>query len=116
MKHGDKTALKEIYEAYAGYIFHLIKGVLQSHENAEDVTSDFFIKLWDIADRYTPGGGHRAYLGRIAHNMAIDFLRANKKEMLYDGSDDDEQDGVETLLDTQSNGKDTTANEVISNI
>lgn len=116
MKHGDKTALKEIYEAYAGYIFHLIKGVLQSHENAEDVTSDFFIKLWDIADRYTPGGGHRAYLGRIAHNMAIDFLRANKKEMLYDGLDDDEQDGVETLLDTQSNGKDATANEVISNI
>ena len=48
--------------------------------------------------------------------MAIDFLRANKKEMLYDGSDDDEQDGFETLLDTQSNGKDTTANEVISNI
>ena len=116
MKRGDKTALKEIYEAYAGYIFHLIKGVLQSHENAEDVTSDFFIKLWGIADRYTPGGGHRAYLGRIAHNMAIDFLRANKKEILYDGCDDDEQDGFEQLLDMQSNRGDTTANEVISDI
>lgn len=48
--------------------------------------------------------------------MAIDFLRANKKEILYEGSDDDEQDGFEQLLDTQSNRGDTTANEVISDI
>lgn len=87
MKNGDKSALKDVYEAYKGYIFHLIKSVLQNHENAEDVTSDFFIKLWSIADHYTPGGGHRAYLGRIAHNMAIDYLRAHKREIPFDASE-----------------------------
>lgn len=116
MKKGDRTALKEIYEAYAGYIFHLIKNVLQNHENAEDVTSDFFIKLWDISDRYTPGGGHRAYLGRIAHNMAIDYLRAHKKEVLYDTRDGDEESGFDTLVDAQADAKDTTADTVIADI
>lgn len=118
MKNGDKSALKDIYEAYAGYIFHLIKGVLQSHENAEDVTSEFFIKLWDISDHYKPGNGHRTYLSRIAHNMAIDYLRANKREVLYDGGDDtsENEGGFESLVNANSVGQDSTAEEVISDI
>ena len=48
--------------------------------------------------------------------MAIDFLRANKKEILYEGCDDEKQDGFKMLLDTQNDSGDTTANEVISNI
>ena len=49
MKAGDKAALREIYEAYAGYIFSVVLRVTGSREDAEDVTSDFFIKLWKLA-------------------------------------------------------------------
>lgn len=84
IKQGDKEALKEIYMAYSGFLFHLILGILGNRENAEDVTSEFFIKLWDIADKYVPGTGHRAWLSRIARNMAIDFLRSHKREIPYD--------------------------------
>lgn len=41
MVQGDKTGLKEIYEAYIGYIYRIVYEVLQNRENAEDVTSDF---------------------------------------------------------------------------
>lgn len=118
MRCGDKNALKDIYEAYAGYIFHLIKNILQNHENAEDVTTDFFIKLWDIADRYTPGSGHRAYISRIAHNMAIDYLRAHKKEILFSGDENEEDGSFEELADAKGaeNKGDETANQVISQI
>ncbi len=84
MKKGDKEALREIYEAYSGYIFHLILGILKNREDAEDVASEFFIKLWKLADTYEPGSGHRTYMGRIAHNMAIDYLRVNNREILLD--------------------------------
>lgn len=116
MKNGDKSALKEIYEAYSGYIFHLIKNIVQNYENAEDVTSDFFIKLWNTADKYVPGGGHRAYLGRIAHNMAVDFLRANNREVLYEKADDDDVDGLDAAADRQEAIEDTTAATVVTNI
>lgn len=82
MAQGDKTALKEVYEAYIGYIYRTIYEVLQSKENAEDVTSEFFIRLWNKAYQYKPGNGHRAYLTAIARNMAIDYLRKHKKEQL----------------------------------
>ena len=44
MVQGDKSGLKEIYENYIGYIYRIIFEVLQNKENAEDVTSEFFIR------------------------------------------------------------------------
>lgn len=82
MVRGDKTGLKEIYENYLGYIYRIIYEILQSKENAEDVTSEFFIRLWDRAEQFKPGTGHRGYLATMARNMAIDFLRKYKREEL----------------------------------
>ena len=82
MVRGDKTGLKEIYENYVGYIYRIIYEVLRNKENAEDVTSDFFIRLWDKAEQFKPGSGHKGYLAVMARNMAIDFLRKHKKEEL----------------------------------
>lgn len=84
IKSGDKNALKEIYEAYLTYIYTIIYGVVGSKENAEDITSEFFIRLWKTVESYTPGGSHKGYLATIARNMALDFLRKNKREILTD--------------------------------
>ena len=54
MVQGDKSGLKEIYENYIGYIYRIIFEVLQNKENAEDVTSEFFIRLWDKAEQFKP--------------------------------------------------------------
>lgn len=80
----DKTGLKEIYEAYIGFIYHVVLDIVRNKENAEDITSEFFIRLWDKAEQYSPGNGHKAYLATIARNMAIDFIRKHKKENLTD--------------------------------
>ena len=83
MKAGDKDGLRKVYEDYLSYIYTIIYGVVQTKENAEDLTSEFFIKLWDIADTYKPQDkGHKAYLATVARNMALDFLRKNKREVL----------------------------------
>lgn len=82
---GDKNGLKEIYEAYFAYLYSVILGIVKSRENAEDIASDFFIKLWTLADSYKPGNGHKGYLATIARNMAIDFIRKQKREVLMAG-------------------------------
>ncbi len=82
MVRGDKSGLKEIYENYIGYIYRIIYDVLQNKENAEDVTSEFFIRLWDKAEQFKPGSGHKGYLATMARNMAIDFLRKHRREEL----------------------------------
>lgn len=55
MKFGDKSALHEIYEAYLGYIYSIVLQTVLNREDAEDVTSEFFMKLWRLADTYHGG-------------------------------------------------------------
>lgn len=82
IRDGDKGGLKDIYLAYVKFIYAVIYEVLHNKENTEDVTSEFFIKLWDVAERYEPGHGHRGYLATIARNMAIDYVRKRRREVL----------------------------------
>ena len=81
IRQDDREGLRQIYEDYCPVIYSVIWEVLRSREDAEDVTSDFFIRLWDIADTYRPGKGHRAWMITIAHNMAVDYLRRRKREI-----------------------------------
>lgn len=76
----DRRGLKHIYEAYCPMIFSIVSDILKNREDGEDVTSEFFIRLWDIADTYRPGNGHRAWMITIARNMAIDYLRKKSRE------------------------------------
>lgn len=103
VKAGDKSALRVIYEEYVGYIYSVVYQVVQNKEDAEDVTSEFFIKLWKLADTYRSGKGHKAWLATVARNMAIDLLRKNKREILIEDfsdsfsenvSDDDVEEAV----------------------
>lgn len=78
----DKEGLRQIYEDYCPMVYSAVWEVLCNRQDAEDVTSEFFIRLWDIADTYRPGKGHRAWMITIARNLAIDFLRKRKRESL----------------------------------
>lgn len=114
---GEKEALREIYEAYRGYVYQLLCGILGSHENAEDVTSEFFIRIWEIADRYEPGNGHKTWLSRIARNMGIDYLRSHKREEVYDLSggeniSDDEIDAKQVMIQNKLRQEDMSSKVV----
>lgn len=84
MRRGDKNGLKSIYEAYAPMIYHSILAVVGNHESAEDLTSEFFIKLWNIAPFYKSGNHHKAWMITVAKHMTIDFLRKNGRESTID--------------------------------
>ena len=95
---GNKDGLKNIYTEYISFIYRITYDVVMNKTVAEDVTSEFFIKLWNIADKYKSGNGHKTWLAKIARNMAIDHLRKNSKEFLsdetYEMSYDEYEDSV----------------------
>ena len=94
MKSGDKGALHEVYEAYIGYIYTIVLQTVSNREDAEDVTSEFFMKLWRLADTYHEGNGHRAWMAAIARNMAVDLLRKAKREVLTEDFTDSEAESA----------------------
>ena len=84
MNRGDKSGLKEVYEEYASYIYGIVRQHLSNREEAEDITSEFFIRLWEKSDTYKPGKGHKGWMATIARNLAVDFLRKKSREELVD--------------------------------
>lgn len=82
MCSGDRDALHEVYGAYVSYIYSIVVQIVPRREDAEDVTSEFFIRLWKIAATYRGGSGHRAWMAAVARNMAIDLMRKMRREVL----------------------------------
>lgn len=104
IQDGDKNGLKQIYQAYGGLMYAVIYDMTGQREDAQDLVSDFFIRLWDRADTYRFGGKHKAWLMTIARNMTIDFLRKQRREI-----------AVEELPPVQEEGVDFTE-EVVGNL
>lgn len=84
MLAGNREGLQQVYQIYGKYIYIILYDILKNKEDAEDVTTEFFLKLWNVAEKYQEGHGHRAWMGRIAHNMAIDFIRKKKPHVSYE--------------------------------
>lgn len=81
MQKGNMEGLKTIYEAYLPMIYHAMLDVVHLKETAEDLTADFFVKLWNIRASFS-GGAHKKWMLTIARNMAVDYLRKYGRECL----------------------------------
>lgn len=91
MAKGDRNSLRQIYDAYLKLIYATVYNVIGHREEAEDITSEFFIKLYSIAESYKPGNGHKRWMVTIARNMAVDRIRKIDREALVDEIPETEQ-------------------------
>lgn len=82
----DTQAYAELYDLYVKRIYRFVFFKVGSHENAEDVTSEVFLKTWQYliggSDAVSEVKSFSGLLYRIARNSIIDFYRAraNKNE------------------------------------
>ncbi|PSR12175.1 MAG: RNA polymerase subunit sigma-70 [Bacteroidetes bacterium] len=73
----DRRAIDLIYENYAETLLGLIKRMVESHEVAEEVLQDTFVKIWKNARKYEASKGRLfTWFANIARNTAIDRLRS----------------------------------------
>ena len=79
-KSGDSDAFARIYDAYVERIYRYIYFRVTDDAEAEDLTSQVFLKAWENLDRYQIGGSpYIAWLYTIARNLVIDHYRTNKE-------------------------------------
>lgn len=96
---GDKDGLRVIYEAYIKLIYAVVYNTVHNKEDAEDITSEFFVKLIRVAHSYRKGSPHKTWLVTIARNMSIDFIRKKSHEFAASGSADaEDKDMLEDML------------------
>ncbi len=106
IRQGGRNGLKEIYDEYGKFIYSVMVTAVRNPHDAEDLTSDFFLKLWDrLAGTYEGGRGHKRWLAAAARNLAVDFLRKNGREQLI--LDEEYEDGSPYDLPSPDNAENT---------
>jgi len=72
----DASAFRMLIDRHAAPLHRLAYRMLSDASEAEDVTQESLLRLWDHAAAWTPqGGGLPAWLRRIASNLCLDRLR-----------------------------------------
>lgn len=75
LQRGDEQALAELYDRLGTRVYSLALKLLSSHEEAEEVVQDTFLKLYRADSYATPQSSPRAYIYTIARNLALSRLR-----------------------------------------
>lgn len=78
IRKGDTDALQQIIDGYSGYVYAIVKNIIQpplQPEDIEEVVSDVFLRLWEKAET-VDADRLRSWLAAVTRNRAKDKLRA----------------------------------------
>lgn len=90
LKRRDQSVFEYLYDHYAGALNGVIYRVVQNGDEAEDLTQEVFVKIWDKIDFYDPSKGRiYTWMLNLARNRAIDAVRSksHKKNSKTDSID-----------------------------
>ncbi len=85
LKNRDRSAMKELYGLYSGYLNALCSRYITDKDDAKDVLQDCFVKIFMSIDsfQYRGKGSLKAWMSRIVVNHALKYLRKSvRKEAL----------------------------------
>ena len=92
---------------YSEQLYWQIRRIVLTHEDANDVLQNTFLKAWNGLDGFHGESKVITWLSRIAINESLDFLRRNKNPLV---STDDDMSVANTLLaDDYFDGSETEA-------
>ena len=76
-KTGSESAFKVLLERHSSKVYTSIFFIVKDRYIAEDILQEVFIKAIDKikSGKYNESGKFGPWIGRIAHNMAIDYFR-----------------------------------------
>ena len=79
LKNGDEEAFDYCYLHYQNLVYYEIYKIVRSHEVAEEVMQDTFLKMYQNINSFD-GKYFTAWLVKIAKNTAINEFNKNKRE------------------------------------
>ncbi len=79
----NETAFKALVEAYKHKVYNTCIGMLQNGEDAEEVTQDVFIEIYEAVGKFDQRSSLSTWIYRIAINKSLDKLRHNKRKKRF---------------------------------
>lgn len=90
LRNGQTAALGKLYDRYAGLVYGIALKMLTNAAEAEDLTQEIFLILWQRDTYQASRGSMGSYLSTLTRSRALDRLRvgSNRQRILNQWSDD----------------------------
>lgn len=78
----DRSAQRKLYEAYASFIFGIIRRFTEDDAVAQDIQSEAFYRIFKRLEQYRFEGAFEGWMRRIAVHAVADYFRKNRPDNL----------------------------------
>lgn len=79
----DAQAFENLYELYQVKVYNTCLNYLQNIEDAEEITQDVFIEVYNSAHKFQGKSSLSTWIYRISINKSLDFLRYKKRKKRF---------------------------------
>jgi RNA polymerase sigma-70 factor (ECF subfamily) len=83
LKQGSTTAFREIIDTHGDRVYNTVLGIVQHETDAEDVTQEVFVQVFESVKGFQAGAAFSTWLYRIAVNKALEHLRRKKRKKRF---------------------------------
>lgn len=87
LKQKDEDAIREFFFLMQPQIFYFLYRFTGNKATAEDLTQETFVKFWLSIDKIDPEQSCKAYVYKIARNLAVNYLE-RKPPITFIGDDE----------------------------
>lgn len=106
MKQGDKKALETLFKTYYSSLVKFARNILKNTEQAEDITQDVFIKIWDKRQDLENITSFKAYLFMAVRNQCFNTLKVNERKNWLDDEPENYENYMTNHVEANLNAKD----------
>ena len=76
---GDRDALAALYQRTRSAVYGLALSYLKNAHDAQDLTQDVYVQVWDCAAQYRPTGSPMGWLLAVCRNLCLTRLRREER-------------------------------------
>ena len=76
---GDRDALAALYQRTRAAVYGLALSYLKNAHDAQDLTQDVYVQVWDCAEQYRSAGSPMGWLLTVCRNLCLMRLRREER-------------------------------------
>ena len=76
---GERDALAELYQRTRTAVYGLALSYLKNAQDAQDLTQDVYVQVWDCAEQYRPTGSPMGWLLTVCRNLCLMRMRREER-------------------------------------
>ena len=76
---GERDALAALYQRTRTAVYGLALSYLKNAHDAQDITQDVYVQVWDCAEQYRPTGSAMGWLLTVCRNLCLMRLRREER-------------------------------------